>query len=379
MKATCFFCFFIALIFLGGCNSGSKELKVIKLDQPDRTEDLKFSEIADNLHCVCLENRPDLLLSSHLQLWAGEKYILTFSEKDIQQFASDGRHIRKLASAGKGPHEFSYLASFTVNEDQDILYYMHQGDQENIWRIDLKTGEPLPKLNIKYLTFSMQSNKQKLYFAPRSYEKRQPPLIYAIDPQGHFIDSIPNSSLKSGNNLSATFFTAVSLIPDKKDQLYTSLNDTLMKIENNRLLPLALIEYGNKFDFNTNRHGMTQVFQLVTSNSYLLMKQELDFQTSEQATSIRIETKGYYKIDKNNFQLTSIEKFYIDPLDYYRDEPPSFWKNNKKIAIQLNAVTIKEIAQTKREKGETLSPELERLDRELKEEDNPVLIVGDLK
>lgn len=76
--------------------------------------------------------------------------------------------------------------------------------------------------------------------------------------------------------------------------------------------------------------------------------------------------------------MCNINRFYVDIFDTYTNFPFSNTTSGNKIFYKINALEIKNIADKKKEAGEELAPRLKELSEQLKDEDNPVIIVGKL-
>lgn len=91
---------------------------------------------------VRLETKEEALLNDYFRVWAGEKYIITYGNEEMYQFAADGTYIRKLASYGRAPGEYQNIIALTVDEPGERLYFSDYGRQNSIqvikfekWRI----------------------------------------------------------------------------------------------------------------------------------------------------------------------------------------------------------------------------------------------------
>ena len=118
----------------------------IDLSRPAGTIIQKLSDMADNLRAIPLETNDSCLLSDYIKIWVGNKYIVTADKNAMHLFGKDGKHIRQLASQGKGPGEFSSIATFTVNESNERLYYRDWNQRTSLGVIHLKTGENTEKI-----------------------------------------------------------------------------------------------------------------------------------------------------------------------------------------------------------------------------------------
>ena len=150
-------CIGIFLFLVSACDEKKEKSILIDLDQSFDTKEIKLSELADDIRCIPLETNGDFLLpDNNTMYWVSDKYIISISDKDIRQFSSEGKFIRKLANAGKGPDEYSSILSYTVDENKDILYYGHQRDWNHIFAFNLKDGQPIGAINTRCLARHMQ-------------------------------------------------------------------------------------------------------------------------------------------------------------------------------------------------------------------------------
>lgn len=78
---------------LGGC-AGQKEkrdLPVVDLEKPISGENLKISEILDNIRLIRLETKPEALLPGFFYAWIGDKYIVTIGQEEIHLYYDRGK------------------------------------------------------------------------------------------------------------------------------------------------------------------------------------------------------------------------------------------------------------------------------------------------
>ncbi len=371
--------FVIFCALLSSCAKPSKGPVTINLDEAGKTRTVKLSELASNLKCVPLESKENVIIpDDQTRIWAGEKYIIALNNKDIQQFTADGKYIRKLASAGKGPNEFTYIIPFAVDETSSRLYYGHQGDWYHISVIDLTTGEHLPKLKVNILPFDMDIKDGNILYTPFNRGNSFPTVLYTINPAGELIDSVrnPNTSVMS-NFLNGN----AQLLPVKQNGIHLQMQDTVYNLHNSGLESLFVFDYGNKFHPETNLKGMSKAILAETSDHFLIRMEDIDMQKSDNGgIMVTLRPSHTRWVDKKSLEIDEMEKFYIDPLDIHKEiSYSSLLVKNRKVIYKLSAFSIKEIAEQKAEAGETLSPLLKQLNEQLTEEDNPVLIIGDLK
>lgn len=131
-------------VTLFSCQTSDKN--AVEPDNPAGTITQKLSDMADNLQAIPLETTDSCLLSGYLQIWIGNKYIVTADRENMHLFNRNGKHIRQLMNRGKGPGQFQYINSFTVDESKERLYYCEQIEKENLRIIDLVTGNNTQKI-----------------------------------------------------------------------------------------------------------------------------------------------------------------------------------------------------------------------------------------
>ncbi len=130
----------IILILVQSCTSSTPEekLRIMDLDKDYPGKDVSLSEIMQDIRIVALETKEESLIPSNFRHYLGDKYIFIFTRDNILQFSSDGKFVRNLANAGKGPGEFNYVSAFTLNPAQDKLYISHQS--KDLLVLDVETG-----------------------------------------------------------------------------------------------------------------------------------------------------------------------------------------------------------------------------------------------
>ena len=364
----------IFLFSAWSCQENKVKFGTIDLESPGSTQNLKFSQLAGNIRCIPFETLPDFILpDDNVRLWVSGKYIITISDQDIRQFSPEGKFIRKLASAGKGPDEYANLLSYTVDEQNDILYYGHQNDWENIYAINLRDGQPAGKINTGCLPISMSVMDGNILCIPLKVRTEKQLDAFLITPSGKITDSIPTPP--SGEKFG--FSMNKGLIPGNKEW-HILKNDTVFRLDFKQIQPVATIRCDNKFNMDAGTDGNTYEILFKTKDYLLTGKQSVEMKRSEQVFSIGIHRTATFLTDVHTFKTGKLDKFYLDILDQEYSDFPDLNVSGQKIFWLASAFDIKNLAKEKREAGQTLSPALQQLDEQLTEESNPVIIVGDL-
>ncbi len=378
MKSVFYICGIgISLLLASACSEKKEKNILIDLDQSFKTKEIKLSELTDNIKCIPLETTDEFILPDNsVRYWVSDKYIITLSNKDIRQFSPEGKYIRKLASAGKGPDEYNSIISYTVDEINDVLYYGHTGDWQNITAINLQNGQHMGKIRTRSLPGAMQSIGGNILYLPLNYNNQSKCDILLLSPEGKVLDSLPSPSDNKASSLAST---SHSLVPSIEETIFFLHNDTLFHFDFKQPVPVIAVRYLNKFSPETNLNGVLWQLLFKNKNYVIAQKQLINMQQSENSVRASMRNDDHLIIDLHTLIPQKIEKFYIDPLQKEYDNFPSFHLTGKKLSYPVSAFSIKELVRTREEDGEPVPPLLRQLDEQLTEESNPVLIVGDLK
>lgn len=367
----------ISLLLTSACSEKKEKNILIDLDQSFKTKEIKLSELTDNIKCIPLETTEEFVLPDNsVRYWVSDKYIITLSNKDIRQFSPEGKYIRKLASAGKGPEEYNSIISYTVDEINDVLYYGHTGDWQNITAINLQNRQHMGKIRTRSLPGAMQTVEGNILYLPLNYNNLSKCDILLLSPEGKVLDSLPSPSDNNANILGST---SHSPVPSIEEAIFLHHNDTLFHFDFKQPVPIIAVRYLNKFSPEINLNGVSWQLLFKNKNYVIAQKQLINMQRNENSVRASMRNDDHLFIDLHTLTPQKIEKFYIDPLQKEYDNFPSFHLTGKKLSYPVSAFSIKELVRTREEDGESVPPLLRQLDEQLTEESNPVLIVGDLK
>lgn len=378
MKRTIYFyCIGILLILASACCGKKGKNFLIDLDNPSSTKELKLSELADDIKCIPLETTEEFLLPDNsTHYWVSDKYIITLSNVDIRQFSPEGKYIRKLASAGKGPDEYNYIMVYTVDEINDILYYGHTGDRQHITAIDLKTGKHIGKIQTRSFPEAIQTVHGNILY---TYNNTTQSGIFLVNQKGEILDSLPYTFEAAKSFALSGVAPIQTLVPTNEDEIFIKRNDTLFTFDFRHSEPLIAFQYTDKFNMETHLKGIHWKALFKNKNCVIVQKQTIDMERNGAQTMVGMRSEGIFLIDLHTSKPQKIEKLYMDPLEKDYDGFFSFKLTGKKLLYPVSAFAIKELVRTKQENGEPVPPALRQLDGLLTEESNPVLITGTLK
>ena len=375
--------FWLLCALLCGCGGQKNEgIPVVELSKAKGEIDLKLSDLLENIRVIPLETRPDALLPGYLSAWFGEKYIVTLGDDAIHLFTVDGKYVRKLVQQGRGPNEYLYIMGFCVDQ-QERYGYLASGE-EYICVIDLEKGGIVRKISTdKKVPYELwYSDKDStLFYVPIDMRDSTSMncAICCIALDGTLLYALKKNSEYG-------YFNTPYLWGMNDTLRYKAqLCDTLFLLADTVKIPYCRLVTERPFSITTKSGSIVEgTFE--NRDLFICVNKEISFKKLGEAIYGKVQPLGYYVLDKSDFSLRKIKGFYIDIFDYTQvegktEEDVEFFSlqvAGKKAYWDISALQFKELLKDKLDNP--LIPEyVKELYNRLDEEDNPVLLVGDIK
>jgi hypothetical protein len=405
----------ILLILAAGCSfreESNEKISSVLMNPSQEARTLHVSELMDVNRTVALETTDSVLLSEHAEIVLTEKFIVALPHEffgrneSIYQFDSEGKFMRVLARSGQGPSEYTGIHVHTVDAKNEILYYMHIRDKEHIQRIDLNSGkflEPIP-LPLTRVTRSEKLAIANLDILPDGTlactPRMQPEVdqltyqIFYLTPKGEFRGGIRAHADRGFSNP----YTNPTVVNDEL-HYFGSVPDTLFLVQDSLRSPLTIFNTATPFELSSGK-GHVVYDLLETPSSWVGMAVHFPVQTAN-ADIWKEASSGMFFIDKKNGRSAKISSLNIDFLNL-EIEPKVFalyrsvnemsmlqevWFQRISSSGNLGAVKI-DAASFKKEASRIISEgtasadvlkQVKQLDARLKEDSNPVLVIGKWK
>jgi hypothetical protein len=375
----------------------SNELSSINADNIEKTIDLKLTDIADSFRLVTLETTEECLLDERSDFFIGKNYILAYDKYGVFKFSAEGKFIKKLIGIGRGPNEFSnpLLCLFMVDEKKDLLYINDYGHKGFYLLYNLKSEQflkPVKQVIPAYGFFNIENDS---IIISSNLLNSSDYAIFRQNLNGEFISGITNTKKYISNQ--QEFFQNGRLI--KADSIfyyYSTYDDTLFRIKNNKLIPSlalnfatprgnppkAISENGDRFIlFQSGMPGFTIICILIIEdiNLYKLGRGGEKYyyllfnNYTGEAAKINSYTDNFIGETKDALALSQVDPSY-----------PFFIKlpQNKKLALAYSKHQIKNAIENElnyQDFPDRINQQLIRLNENLQETDNPILLIGMLK
>lgn len=157
----------------------------------------------------------------------------------------------------------------------------------------------------------------------------------------------------------------------------------LFEIKDSLKIPQLVFKLNNPFNYK-KRQGNFLRIKAETSNEVIIQVRKYYILVEEEGTfgiGINENSKAYnYRIGKNDRSVYLVEQFYNDLLrEEYQNFPNLSTTNGNHIFLQKSTQQIKKLAEEQLKNGKKLLPILKKLNEQLNDDDNPIIITGTLK
>jgi hypothetical protein len=371
------------LILITSCNGriSQKPFPVIDLQNPGDTRDIYLSELLDDIRLVKLETNDEILLGQYTYYLVGERYIITIDNDKILQFSNNGRFLRTLAKAGNGPEEFLRAEAFALDDKNDILYINHRSDSRNISAFDLKKGERIKRFPTgvdNLISQIIVSGDSTLTIVPRMNREYN---FYNLTTSGKFVNGIAPPGVK-GIGLQ----TSIDMV---MNELYYMPKeyDTLYIVYKTSYKPYCFFNLEDRFTYENNEIG-NFVYLSANAPGFIIANKahaSIKLNDDGETFSMNADKQTRYFINKRDFTVSEIKDFHNDFLGI--DENIDQWDNYLYITSNLGYVVYSSFELKQKIAKALESAKLDNLieqrilalDLEIKDNDNPVLVIGKLK
>jgi hypothetical protein len=395
------------IICFNNCNSGDErpptdfEIPVdtfvsIDIDKIKNDIDLKLSDLADSLKIIALETNPTVLLGQS-SFYANDKYILAFDQNGIYKFGPDGKFIRKIISRGRGPEEVSVFTTYFVNEENNFIYLDDSQREEKFLVYDLRNErflEPIKKCIRGKWTSFLLLNDSIIVGTTNNYiyDHSTPYALFYQNLKGDFISGLSHD--KTVISCKDKIFQVSSLMEGGSTlKVHFNYNDTLFNVIDNQFIPYLAITYNppreNPPNANRKNGDRFIFFPAVDSPGSLIIQVSITenfVQVSESA--LKAESRSdYYLFNKysgNTLKVKSYTDNFIGISQSAESEILNFPKMlpNGYIVVRYTPQDIYRAVSKKLnyvDFPKKINDQLLEISKNLKETDNPILLIGRVK
>lgn len=249
-------------------DSGNEEYLSLVLPLNQKEQIVCFSEIMDSLCYIPLETKEQCLIGSvdKLLLAEDDKFIVV--DKDIASaifiYDKSGSFIRQIGRRGLGDFEYVTIGDVTYgygyiyvwdNSRKNILKYSMEGDLVNTWDFNY-TAYSVCCIDEDVLAFCCDYTPNYLL----SMEDSSPSLlIYDIKKQKIYTDLFFDSDMSA-----TAYFSSLNNL--YLGNLYLPLNDTIYKIDREKVNRKYVFQYSDHYLKNKNDYILKSKNSMISAN-----------------------------------------------------------------------------------------------------------------
>jgi hypothetical protein len=382
----------LSTILLLSCSNKDRSVKIIQQGGNQFMEinikgirdstRINLTDIADNLRFIPLETLPECLIS-RASYYITDKHILAKTRTAIFQFDGNGRFVRILALQGQGPMEFS-SAEWVVDEKKDLLILADEQKPNHFMSFDLKTGayhgnipKAIPGVTRKFALTPYGSLACVPYMNPGDHPNQF--YLYWQNLEGTLLDTVkgpPDLAIYRDNYLQPT-------AEGYRYMLAINNSDTIYSLENKALKPYLTFNHGEDVPKNMETVGFRNMkIALETSNFLFLFKNQISEVNTNGPNTSTSWISSEYVFDKNQNQAFLASGVYnnfvgaTQPVQFFKALPNGFIYCSFQ---SLELIGIADRALDSPKSDQKLIHRMTQIRDQIGREDNPVLLVGQLR
>ena len=385
MDVKSYFFFYVLLsLFLSGCSKSESDSSVVNLDFTRNYDGvtLNLNDIASDISVVRMETNENSLIS-YYRGFVGDKYILSFGNKSIMLFSSDGKFIQTIINRGKGPGEFNQIDAWTVDDTEHFLYY-HDAGKDYICRYDLSSRKPdkeLPFTNKGYLSKMLLINDTTFAIMPGMFGKYGYHWFYQSI-SGKILGGEEKESVPHPGGVWAGMSPLFIKLAYNTIFYQPSESDTLFRIKGVEKTPVFCFKYAPAKKNGSKTTGESVSILKTLKSRMLIRKSKFEKIVTSTSASIKGLGLDIYITDYSGSKINRIDSVFYDKMGIWLDANLIQLTNDNMVTFIYNAVDFKTVlknAINSKDISDVKRNSLSILNNEISDDDNPIVIAGKLK
>jgi hypothetical protein len=215
-------------------------INILELEQSD----ISISEIADDIEYIPLAN--DTLLAYIMKVVYSEgEYFVKDNKSKFLRFNEKGELLNQIGSQGRGPGEYRYLSDFEIDPETRDIYV--SGGKLNQIMIYSPDGKFKSSINItsKYTSaFGISGNNFVLFYMDGAQHNKEN--LEILDMDGNLIKSYPNK-YEFERGRAVVGFTGECLMYSLENKLHFKeiFSDTIFYLDGYEIIPKMILNSGD--------------------------------------------------------------------------------------------------------------------------------------
>jgi hypothetical protein len=394
----------LAILFIA-CQNKTKETKsnskypitINFKDHFKNYQEVKLSEIADQIEYIKLENKTDCFVKYPGLVYVCDSCIFTAQYKSVLKFDRKGKFICQIGKLGKGPGEYANCMGLSIDEKEKLLY-VNSGSSKKIIVYDWN-GKYIRSLQHKNVWHFEMLDSTKVATIIINISGSEKSKLLISNTKGDTLNSLPNSEMFNKpkakftmlGNSGQGFYTFNSIL-----HVTPQYDDTIFSVQSaQKIIPKYIIdkgEYKLPTKYRMERYTDYKAFQakarkyiftktLETNRFLLLPYHNASEYKYDKIALYNKESQELFSVGNSNENTNG----FTNDLDGYGHFVPSHIQNTKYFIDFTSAVNFldkhDELIQQIKENNipKNCTPQFIDFVKSVKEDDNLVLQIIHLK
>jgi len=374
-------------IFVISCqnanNKDENQIVTFDLKELPKITDVKLSDLGFvDIEYIPLETSEHSILSGIFYIKFGNGYFLTQYLNTILKFQSDGSFVTKIGTEGRGPNEFLGVHDVDIDKNNQNIYLV-SGRQRKVF-VYSESGEFIRTFQSPIWATNFRITEDGiLCYSINSFANIETS-YNLIDTDGRIIMDFPNRYPYKGQT-STFVYIHENIFYRFNNRLFKKevYSDTVYVFENMDFKPHLVIEVGKRLITPKARSDFSTKYIM---DNFITPRNLFEFGDYIYYEFIVVrngpgEVLSFVGSKKNDFQaLINPEQGFLNDLDGGPNILPKTIKDDNTIigwvdALQLKAHVASDSFKNSNPKYPKKKRELEKLANNLKETDNPLLVL----
>lgn len=384
MKKLLLNAFLFSALIISCTNSDKKtdEFRVIDFTINYPEEEFRINDFSENIRVVRLETTDSSMFNSYSRSYVGDKYIVIFDRDKILQFSADGKFIKTIAFRGNGPGEFVNVDSWFADKNETNLYY-HDATKKSIVKYNLEKRQ-----SESIIPFKDEGNLSKMILINDTLVSALPSrftetgnVFFYMTLDGRIVDAIKKDPVEhpgqwAGRSPVLTRLEGNSLI------FQPSETDTIYRIEHTDMTPVMTILNEKPQISGDVTTGKYVVYLFQDDKNIWFYRSTYEIIQKSQMISMRTLDPEYLIFDKESRKITGAKPFIFEYEGADIEIPGMISIEENQYSITYQAIDFKKQLENALKSNEIPDEKKERLQKmndEITENDNPILVRGKMK
>lgn len=353
---------------------------VINMEQAfNKKEQFNLSRIARMVDYIPLESKEECLIDAALRVFLSKDYIITIAARQMVLFdRHTGKFVREIGHFGKDPSGYGYTLFVMPYDEQKEVLYAGGWNTHSYYGYSFD-NKLIKKINASPNTDSFARLNDSINVAYiKNYSGEEEKKLVLFNEENSCVKYFPNYSKFEINTKDVVSWGIEGSFYRFNNSLYfyELFNDTIFEVSEDKLAPRYILNKGKYAPPYEKK--MSVEFMDKEAIHYFLMRNVYESQNNV-FFSFRYENSEhlglYSKLDQKTYMFDS---GLGNDLDNFVPFYPKSIYQNRYLTGSVEASEILEWFKNNPELAKKLPANLQKL-RDMKETDNPVIMIAELK